>query len=156
MNRTLKWAVAGLIAVVPFALSAQAGNNTYVGAKKCKMCHHLEYTSWQTTTHAKATDVAKASTQRKFGPECLKCHATNADANMPGVQCEACHGAGSAYKKFPIMKDLAKAKANGLIIPTQETCNQCHTGKGHSKKVEFKTAINNKSAIHKFKHPLGK
>ncbi len=154
MKKTLKWAIAGLVAVVPLALSAQAANYTYVGAKKCKMCHHVEYTSWQTTTHAKATDVAKASKTRKYGPECLKCHATNHDANMPGVQCEACHGPGSAYKKFPIMKDRAKAVANGLNIPSQATCNQCHTGQGHSHKVDFKKEINNKKAIHKFKHPI--
>jgi hypothetical protein len=144
------------VAVLPFAVSAHAGDHTYVGAKKCKMCHRVEFTSWQKTKHAKATDVAKASTDRKFGAECLKCHATNADENMAGVQCEMCHGPGSAYKKMSVMKDLAKAKANGLVMPTQKTCNRCHNGQDHHKKVDIKTAINNKQAIHEFKHDPAK
>lgn len=156
MKRTLKWALVGVVAVLPFVLTAQAGDYTYVGAKKCKMCHRVEFTSWQATKHATATEVAKASTERKFGPECLKCHATNADEAMAGVQCEMCHGPGSGYKKMSIMKDFEKAKANGLVMPTQETCNRCHTGEDHQKKVDIKTAINNKEAIHKFKHDPAK
>jgi hypothetical protein len=35
------------------------------------------------------------------------------------------------------MKDVAKAKAAGLMIPTQETCNGCHDGKDHHKKQAF-------------------
>ncbi len=30
--------------------------------------------------------------------ECLKCHALGGNADMPGVQCESCHGPGSVYK----------------------------------------------------------
>ena len=120
-----------LVAMVAMAASAavlMAADHTYVGAEKCKMCHKVEYNSWMETTHAKATEAAKASTDRTFGPDCLKCHATNSDEAMAGVQCEACHGPGSDYKKMNIMKDLALAKENGLIIPTQATCDGCHTG----------------------------
>ena len=47
-----------------------------------------------------------------------------------GVQCEACHGAGSDYAKMHIMKDLEKAKAAGLIIPDEKTCLTCHNNEG--------------------------
>jgi hypothetical protein len=56
---------------------------------------------------------------------------------MAGVQCEACHGAGSDFKGLSVMKDLAKAKAAGLVIPTQTTCDGCHDGNDHHKKMVF-------------------
>ena len=151
MKSRVLWAAFALTAVVLVSVGAQAADHEYVGADKCKMCHKVEYTSWETTVHAKATDAAKASKERTFGPECLKCHATNASEDFPGVQCEACHGAGGDYKKMSIMKDLEAAKANGLIIPTQATCDGCHTGEDHAKKVSLADNKSNKAAIHEFK-----
>ncbi len=152
MRNVVKWGIVGIVVMVPFALGLQAGDHSYVGAAKCKMCHKVQYKSWEGTKHAKATEVAKASTERKYSADCLKCHATNADENLPGVQCEACHGPGSDYKKMSIMKDLEKAKANGLQIVTQDTCNGCHTGEDHAKKVVFKDNLENHDAIHEFKN----
>jgi hypothetical protein len=143
-------------AIVLLSFSAQAQDHEYAGADKCKMCHKVEYASWETTTHAKATEAAKASTERKFSADCLKCHATNASEDFAGVQCEACHGPGNDYKKMSIMKDLATAQANGLIIPTQATCDGCHTGADHAKKVVLADNLNNKAAIHEFKNPPAK
>jgi hypothetical protein len=139
-----------LVAVFVAATAAvlMAADHTYVGADKCKMCHKVEYNSWMETTHAKATEVAKASTDRKFGPDCLKCHATNADEAMAGVQCEACHGPGSEYKKMNIMKDQALAVENGLVIPSQATCDGCHVGDDHAKKVSLAEQKGNVKAIH--------
>lgn len=129
----------GLVALFGFLVMATIGyaEHSYIGAEKCKMCHKVQYDSWLTTKHAKATETAKASTKWKFDPSCLSCHATNKDEALAGVQCEACHGPGSDYKTMSIMKDRAKAIANGLIIPTQETCNTCHDGKDHHKPVKF-------------------
>ena len=121
MKRSSLWMILGLAAVAMLASGVQAQDHEYVGAEKCKMCHKVQYNSWLETTHAKATDEAKASTDREFSSDCLTCHATNADEALAGVQCEACHGAGNDYKKMSIMKDVEKAKANGLVIPTQET-----------------------------------
>jgi hypothetical protein len=70
---------------------------------------------------------------------------------MAGVQCEACHGAGNDYKKVSIMKDRDASIANGLIIPTQETCDGCHTGEDHSKKGVFADNVDNGAAIHEHK-----
>ncbi len=105
--------------------SAQA---TYLGAEKCgKLCHKIQYTSWQTTPHAKAFADLKPADQAKA--ECIECHVTGGKKDLPGVQCEACHGPGSNYAKLAIMKDKAKAVAAGLVVPTEKTCVKCHNKK---------------------------
>ncbi|MEW6337936.1 MAG: multiheme c-type cytochrome [Acidobacteriota bacterium] len=114
---------------------------TFIGAAKCKMCHKLQHDSWLETKHAKATESAKNANDMKFEAACLGCHATNADEALTGVQCEACHGPGSDYKSIQVMKDRAKAVANGLVIPTQATCNRCHDGKEHRKAVKFDVTV---------------
>ncbi len=122
----------------------------YVGASKCKMCHKTEHASWLETTHANAGENAKKS--EKWDPAaCVKCHATNSSEEMLGVQCEACHGPGSDFKKMSIMKDHEKAVANGLIVPSQETCDGCHVGNDHASEKVFKDNKANPKAIHKFK-----
>lgn len=138
-----------VIAVAAWGVHAQ--DHAYVGADKCKMCHKVQYNSWMETTHAKATDAAKASTDPAYEASCLGCHATNSDEALPGVQCEACHGPGSDYKKMSIMKDREASIANGLIIPSQATCDTCHKDDGHSKAVSFDENKDNKAAIHEFK-----
>lgn len=155
MRKHTLWMVLAVAVVALVSVSAQAQDHEYVGADKCKMCHKVQFASWENTVHAKATDAAKASTDREFSADCLKCHATNASEELAGVQCEACHGPGNDYKKMSIMKDVEAAKANGLIIPTQETCDGCHTGDDHSKKVVMADNLNNKDAIHEFKNPPG-
>jgi len=150
-NRALWWTLA-LAAVLVSATVIHAQDHTFVGAVKCKMCHKVQYNSWLETTHGKATEVAKASTEREFSADCLTCHATNSDEALAGVQCEACHGAGSDYKKMSIMKDQEKAMASGLNIPTQATCDGCHTGDDHATKVVLAEQRTNKEAIHDFKN----
>jgi hypothetical protein len=143
------------IVAMAFAFSAEAGDHEFVGAAKCKMCHKVQYASWETTKHAKATETAKAATDREWGADCLTCHVTNASEDFQGVQCEACHGAGADYKKMSIMKDQEAAISNGLVIPTQTTCDGCHTGDDHSTAVVVGDQLNNKEAIHEFKNPPG-
>jgi len=145
--------VFGMAALIMASGSVMAQDHAYVGAEKCKMCHKVQYASWQETTHAKATEDAKASTDRAFEAACLKCHATNSDEAMAGVQCEACHGAGADFRKMSIMKDKEAAVANGLIIPTQATCDGCHTGEDHASKKVLADESANKAAIHEFKNP---
>ncbi len=137
------------------ATVAMAGHEI-VGAPKCKMCHKKDKTGnqwgkWLESKHAKAyetlgTDEAKKiATDKGLGdPQkeaaCLKCHTTTgalgADVVVAaagkyeiteGVGCEACHGAGSAYKKKKIMKDPEAAKAAGLVMnKSAEFCTKCH------------------------------
>jgi RecJ-like exonuclease len=136
MKRTVLVA-AVVVAIIGLSVVAANAAPTYIGADKCKMCHKLQYDSWAQTKHAKATESAKASKEWKFEAACLTCHATNKDEAMAGVQCEACHGPGSDYKTLSVMKDVAKAKAAGLVLPTQATCDGCHDGKDHHKKQAF-------------------
>ncbi|UCE03218.1 MAG: hypothetical protein JSW67_03235 [Candidatus Latescibacterota bacterium] len=73
---------------------------TYIGAAKCKMCHKVQHASWATSAHAGLT---------------------------PPLDCEACHGPGSEYKKLSIMKDPGLAKAAGLVTPEKSFCTgTCH------------------------------
>ena len=154
MKRQILW-IAMILAVVAVSSSAFAGDHEFVGAAKCKMCHKVQYASWEGTKHAMATDTAKAATEREFGADCLQCHATNASEDFAGVQCEACHGAGADFKKMSIMKDRDAAIANGLVIPSQATCDGCHTGDDHSTAMVIGDQVNNKEAIHEFKNPPG-
>jgi hypothetical protein len=143
----------GLAVLALAAINVGAGDHAYVGAEKCKMCHKVQYSSWLETTHAKALDAAKGSTDPAFEAACLDCHATNSDESLAGVQCEACHGAGADFKKMSIMKDRDAAVANGLVVPTQATCDGCHKDNGHSKVVVLADNLENKAAIHEFKNP---
>ena len=81
---------------------AYAGDFTYVGVKKCKMCHKGEkrgnvFEKWEKGPHADA--FGKLKDADKKNPECLACHTTGfnkggykiGDANaskFEGIQCE--------------------------------------------------------------------
>jgi mono/diheme cytochrome c family protein len=145
--------------------------NKYVGVKMCSMCHKTDKQGkqldiWQKSKHSgafqtllseKALAIAKEKKLEKAPSEtaeCLSCHtaANGVDAKLldkgfemkDGVQCEACHGAGSAYKGPAIMKDKEKAVAAGLKIykddkEIEAVCKTCHNEKSPTYK-EFKFA----------------
>jgi nitrate/TMAO reductase-like tetraheme cytochrome c subunit len=106
-----------------------AAEAEYISAAKCKMCHKVAYQSWEGLAHAKAFDRLKPEEQSN--PECLSCHATGGSADLPGVQCESCHGAGSEYKSIKVMKDREASVAAGLLLPDAATCKKCHEGAPH-------------------------
>jgi hypothetical protein len=131
-----------VVIAVSFLFSmGYAGDFTYIGSKKCKMCHKGEkkgmvYETWEKGPHAKAFESLKKE-GGEGKAECLECHTTGYNAggyktgdakaaNFEGVGCESCHGPGSAYKKLSIMKDKAKSMENGLIEPSEEACKKCH------------------------------
>ncbi len=142
-----------LFGIAVFALCAAgtlvAADHAFIGAEKCKMCHKLQYESWAKTPHANAWAALKPEEQAKA--ECAGCHSTNG-AEMPNVQCEACHGAGADYKTMPIMKDKEKAIAAGLIIPDEAYCtSKCHNAKSPNfKAFDWKTAA---PKVHDHKAP---
>jgi DnaJ-class molecular chaperone len=70
-----------------------------VGSDTCETCHDVQFASWATSAHARRT---------------------------PPLDCEDCHGPGSEYKTMSVMKDPAKARAAGLVIPDRSFCSQCH------------------------------
>jgi hypothetical protein len=124
--------------------------NKYVGVKACKVCHQTkkqgkQFDIWQKSKHAKAfkvlsttkaDEITKIKGFKKSAaelPECLKCHTIMADAKLmsDGVQCESCHGAGSAYKNMAIMKDKTRAIVAGMVefvdtLAIEQVCRSCH------------------------------
>jgi hypothetical protein len=117
---------------------ANAANEKYIGAAKCKMCHNKaekgsQFTKWQTSVHAKAMASLKGA--EATNPKCLKCHSTAAGVDQAlvatitveeGVSCESCHGPGSVYKVATTMKDKALSLSKGMIEPTEAVCLKCH------------------------------
>jgi hypothetical protein len=99
------------------AVASTSPGATRIGAEKCKLCHKLQYASWAENAHAKRT---------------------------PPLDCESCHGPGSEYKTLSVMKDLAKAKAAGLVIPDASFCATCH-------KRDWKSDMLAKTHAHKAK-----
>ena len=87
---------------------------TYIGVAECASCHRTQGLQWLATPHATALNglAAAGATHR---PDCVRCHVTGASASgesergasepgareaggrLAGVQCEACHGPGSAH-----------------------------------------------------------
>jgi len=153
--------------------------NKYVGLKKCAMCHKSatsgnQFGIWEKSKHAeafkvllsdKAAEVAKKKGLTKpasESPECLECHTLAADAKLldkafdpkDGVQCEACHGAGSAYMNMAVMKDKAKSITAGLHeykddAAIEAKCKTCHNDKSPT----FKGFVF-KDMWGKIKHPV--
>jgi hypothetical protein len=129
--------------MVAFSLT-YAGDFTYVGSKKCKMCHKGDkkgnvWEKWEAGPHAKAFETLKKDGSDKKA-ECVECHVTGYNAggykagdanaaNFEGVGCEMCHGPGSAYKKMSVMKDRQQSIDNGMVVPNEETCKKCHNKK---------------------------
>jgi len=140
--------LAGLVVLV--AVQVAVAEPAYIGAAKCKMCHKVEYASWEQLAHFKAFEQLGAEDQGKA--ECLKCHATGNTADMPGVQCEACHGPGGDYKGLKVMKDREASVAAGLLLPDQKTCEGCHTGAPHDQ-AAFDYDSAKAAGIHEFKNP---
>ena len=133
------------------AAKPAAGKFEYVGKDKCKLCHKQQHDSWMTTVHAKAWEALKPEEQKK--DSCVVCHTTGKDAAgtmLTGVQCEACHGAGSAYKTQANMKDMKLAMANGLTMPTKEVCVKCHNDKSPTfKGFDFDKYVKDPKGMHK-------
>lgn len=156
------------IAVVTMmSLSVFAADHTIVGEKKCNTCHKKakygnQKEAWVNSAHFNAYETLKSeesiaiAKEKGLGnpweeAECLKCHTTQAflgaELNAKGkyvieegVGCEACHGAGSDYKKKSVMKDHAKSVAAGLREDTRENCVQCHNEKSPTyKEFDFDT-----------------
>ena len=158
-----------LVLILIFAFSGFAGDKKYeyVGVKKCVTCHKSEKQGmqkdiWEKSNHSKSfaqltskEGLAKAKVLGVENPaksdKCLTCHAPQYNQTEllqknfkieDGVQCESCHGAGSEYKSKKIMQDKAKAVANGLVIPDEKTCVNCHKKDNpeHKGTFDFKTS----------------
>jgi hypothetical protein len=84
----------------PVAVAATKPGLSRVGNDNCETCHDVQFASWSESAHA---------------------------ARKPPLDCEGCHGPGSEYSKNAVMKDPARARAAGLVIPDRAFCSNCHT-----------------------------
>lgn len=144
-------AIFGVCLVVTRSYAEVPGHE-FAGVAKCKICHKSpeqgeQFIIWEKTGHAKAfqslgTPEAKAIAEKmgiadpQTSPKCLKCHSTayyfteelvtQVIPVTEGISCESCHGPGKDYMKKSVMENKEEAIANGLIMPTKETCLKCH------------------------------
>jgi len=155
------WTIPTMAEETKEATKTEKVTHPYVGAKKCKTCHKVQFNSWLETGHATTFDVL--SDEEKKKEECVACHQTGTTAKgvlLEGVQCEACHGPGKDYKSPKIMskkkwaadpeKHKKMAIEAGLIYPTEETCIGCHKKEGNPNFKPFDFA-KRKSEVHAMK-----
>jgi cytochrome c554/c'-like protein len=107
---------------------APAAGPHYVGTETCGGCHAEALTVWKRSGHARAFATLVQKNQ-DFSPDCVGCHVVgfgrkggfvNARATpaLLDVQCEACHGPGSAHAETP---------ARGYGAAGARSCLGCHT-----------------------------
>ncbi len=124
-------------AVVGVGMYAPTATEWYVGAATCGECHDTEgtyrytYTPWQGTGHASAFDPTAPS-------YCAPCHTVGVNgldvaidgdagyddapiATYQNVQCENCHGRGSAHQSSFSAADIS-------ISFDAAVCGDCHSG----------------------------
>lgn len=128
---------------------------SYEGTAVCGMCHKSEKQGmqlkiWQDSKHAQAYKALQTAAADKIAAakgfktkaaetkECLKCHVSGYGVDKAlvgakfkmeeGVQCETCHGPGSAYKNMVVMKNKAEAEKKGLMVHADPAkfCATCH------------------------------
>lgn len=144
-----------------------AGEPEFIGAAGCAECHTgaergFQFSIWRGGPHAEAYASLGSPRGREIAVQwgvegdprasvaCLKCHSTAYHAAshgrqetysvFEGVNCEACHGAGSKYAVENIMRDPAAAQAAGLRKITPETCLSCHAD-AHGKPFDYEAAV---------------
>lgn len=112
----------------------QRGESPYAGAKVCKTCHQSEYDVWKKSQHSKAYR-SLSNVNKSFDPACISCHvvgyrkpggfiASHLTKNLKNVQCESCHGAGTAHAKSQGVMPLGNSH-----LSKKEVCAQCHIQK---------------------------
>lgn len=100
----------------------------FTGYAVCESCHASQADHWLGTEHAGAFEKLVAKNQ-DYNPECIPCHTSGfgytggfimpgLTAEMEGVQCEMCHGAGGEH-----LED--QSLPYGGV--SQDTCLPCHT-----------------------------
>lgn len=151
---------------------------TYIGVDNCAPCHKSDKQGkqleiWKNSAHSKAYEtlltaeadsIAKSlgfETPASKTENCLKCHTSAYNVEPAklhkkfkvedGVQCETCHGPGSAYKDMKVMKDRKLAVENGLILheDLNKYCTSCHNAESPTY-----VARDMKEAWELIKHPV--
>ncbi len=146
--------VAFIAAACLLFSNAKAAEHTYIGSKKCRVCHIKEHRSWTETKMAKAFDILKPGQRKDIKLEhgldpdkdytkdakCLACHTTGygkpggfvdveATPDLVGVGCEVCHGAGGTYVQDQYMslknKNYSKSELVAVGLIGEITAGTC-------------------------------
>lgn len=144
-----------------------SGKFKFTGVQACAECHQGErmgyqFSKWRMGPHARAHAVlasprgdeiareAGLSGDPQTHRECLECHTTGTGFDRSsfldtfqarnGVQCESCHGPGSAYSPEEIMQDPKASRRHGLQEPNEQTCLRCHEN-AHGKPFDYQEAL---------------
>ncbi len=107
--------------------AVQGAPEHFLGGEICARCHPAESAQWKTTKHAQAWETLVAAKQDTVA-SCVGCHVVGfrqaggfkdleSSKELAGVQCESCHGMGSAHEAF----SAAPRRV------TELTCLTCHT-----------------------------
>jgi YVTN family beta-propeller protein len=145
------------------------GDFRFAGVQACATCHdgprkNYQFSRWRLSAHSRAFAVlstpraieiaqdAGVKTDPQTSAECLPCHTTGygqrdqqflaSFSQWDGVQCEACHGAGSEYSLEAIMLDKTASAAAGLVEVTPSTCQSCHDPqRAHGEPFDYTEAV---------------
>jgi hypothetical protein len=120
---------------------AEAGRAFYVGMNKCAGCHAAATTFWKHTVHGHAWKTL-VDDGKQADYKCIGCHVTGFGQvggsalgftkNLESVQCETCHGPGSAHV-------VGEGNEEPLAIKRdtpESVCLGCHTEQ-HSDTFQF-------------------
>jgi hypothetical protein len=107
----------------------EPGQPGYVGIEECADCHDEAATFWRSTGHAKAYQTLSKEF-KEFNLDCVSCHVTGYEQpggstvtfvdKLKDVQCEQCHGPGSAHANDPDKEGLIRR------TPPKDLCSKCH------------------------------
>lgn len=183
-THTIRLLSQTLLLCAPLAAVAAGGSGKepiYIGSQACGHCHDgpamgHQFSKWRLSAHAKAyaslslpeskeiTKLSGITEEPHRAKMCLGCHATASEEEdwrhgeefqlEDGLQCEACHGPGSEYATSEIMRDKARAMANGLKMTGGEDCVICHRVKGSHEAVLKKEPFNLEKAMARIAHPI--
>lgn len=156
--------VGGLLLTLLGLSAASGAGASYVGNKKCKMCHLKEWQSWVETDMAKAYELLKpgaageAKTKAGLDPAkdythdatCLACHTTGygkpggfvnieTSPELAGVGCEMCHGPGGTYtqSQYMSLQNKEYKRADVIAAGLNGTISKEHCFVCHNDKSPF-------------------
>lgn len=118
-------------------LSLGALASDFVGPSACRTCHAEAYRVWSQGPHARA--ALSLGAEHRKQPLCLQCHSRDEEkagqADVQGVSCETCHGAGRWYEPSVVMRDKELSHLFGMQDVTPQSCKACHGGESPSLKT---------------------
>jgi hypothetical protein len=120
---------------------------SFTGSERCGACHSSvnagrQMGLWRNSAHARAFKALESDSAKRYlqthgltTSTCLGCHTTIGREALAGseftfiaegVGCERCHGAGSRYAFYDVMRDRTAFTANGGVAGSLDDCYQCH------------------------------